>query len=318
MIETRLLRNAVMLDKHRNFARAAKALNITQPTLSRNIQLLEKKIGERLFDRLPKTILPTQAGEIMLKHARFVISSSRNMQEEIRRHQGLLEGSISIGTGPYPANALLAHTVGLFSKRYPGIDIEISVDDWRKLPYRLMKEDMDFILVETSQLDVSRDYELIHLNRHAGFFFCRYGHPLLKKSNLTAADLSLFPLVFTAFPQRLLNAINSFFFPDRDESAPTRKLQNITCNDLATMKTTISNSESIGIGTYGTLATKLEAGIFVALPFRIPELKTDYDIVKRKALSLSPAASDLIDLLLEFDEEQSRLEIDLIKSLDQK
>jgi len=317
MIETRLLRNAVMLDKHRNFARAAKALNITQPTLSRNIQLLEEKIGERLFDRLPKTILPTQAGEIMLKHARFIISSSRNMQEEIRRHQGLLEGSIRIGTGHYPANAVLAPTVGHFSKRYPGIDIEISVDDWRKLPYRLMKEDLDFILAETSQLDTSRDYEVIQLNRHAGFFFCRHDHPLLKKSKLTPGDLSLFPLIFTTFPRRLSHAINSFLSSGGDESAPTKKLQNIICNDLATMKTIILNSESIGIGTYGTLATELEAGLFVALPFRIPELRTDYDIVKRKALSLTPAASDLIDLLLEFDEEQSRLEIDLIKSLDQ-
>jgi len=306
-----------MLDKHRNFARAAKALNITQPTLSRNIQLLEEKIGERLFDRLPKTILPTQAGEIMLKHARFIISSSRNMQEEIRRHQGLLEGSIRIGAGPYPANAVLAPAVGHFSKRYPGIDIEISVDDWRKLPYRLIKEDLDFILAETSQLDTSRDYEVIRLNRHAGFFFCRHNHPLLKKSNLTPGDLSLFPLIFTTFPRRLSHAINSFLSSGRDESAPTKKLQSIICNSLATMKTTISNSESIGIGTYGTLATELEAGLFVALPFRIPELRTDYDIVKRKALSLTPAASDLIDLLLEFDEEQSRLEIDLIKSLDQ-
>jgi len=318
MIETRLLRNAVMLDKHRNFARAARALNITQPTLTRNIQLLEEKIGERLFDRLPKTILPTQAGEIMLKHARFVISSSGNMQEEIRRHQGLSEGSISIGSGPYPANALLAPAVGLFSKRYPGIDIEISVDDWRKLPYRLLKENLDFLLMETSQLDTSRDYDVIQLNRHAGFFFCRHGHPLLKKSSLTVGDLSLFPLIFTAFPRRLLNAISNFFSSGEDKSAPTRKLQNIICNDLATMKTTISNSESIGIGTYGTLATELEAGLFVVLPFRIPGLRTDYDIVKRKSLSLSPAASDLIDLLLEMDKQQSTLEVDLINSLDQK
>lgn len=304
-----------MLDKHRNFARAAKALNITQPTLSRNIQLLEEKIGERLFDRTPRTVLPTQAGEIVLKHGRFIISTSGNMQEEIRRHQGLLEGSLSIGSGPYPANALLAPTVGLFSKRYPGIDIDISVDDWRKLPYRLTKEDLDFVLMETSQLDTSRDYEVIPLDRHQGFFFCRDGHPLLKKSSLTGSDLALFPLIFTAMPKRLSGAISSFLSSDRLESAPSRKLQSIYCNDLATMKSTILNSESIGIGTYGTMARELKAGLFVALPFRIPGLRTDYDIVKRKSLTLSPAASDLTDLIIDYDKQQSVLEIDLLRSL---
>lgn len=93
------------------------------------------------------------------------------------------------------------------------------------------------------------------------------------------------------------------------------KLQNIFSNDLATMKAMVANSNSIGIGTYGTLASELEAGLFVALPFRIPELRTDYDIVKRKGLSLSPAARDLIDFLIKIDKEQSILEADLITSL---
>ena len=91
MIETRLLRNALVLAGHQNFARAAKALHISQPTLSRSIQLLEKTVGERLFDRASRKILPTQAGEIMLKHARIIIASSEAMQEDIRRHQGILD-----------------------------------------------------------------------------------------------------------------------------------------------------------------------------------------------------------------------------------
>ena len=86
MIETRLLRNAIMLDKYQNFARAAKALSISQPTLSRSIQLLEKTVGERLFDRTSRTILPTQAGEIMLKHARIIIASSKANSDELYQY----------------------------------------------------------------------------------------------------------------------------------------------------------------------------------------------------------------------------------------
>ena len=107
MIETRLLRNALKLAKCRNFARAAEELHISQPTLSRSIQLLERIVGERLFDRTTRTILPTKAGEIVLKHASIIIASGRALQEEVGRHQGLTEGSLFIGAGPYAGSDLI-------------------------------------------------------------------------------------------------------------------------------------------------------------------------------------------------------------------
>ena len=315
MIETRLLRNALMLAEHRNFARAAKALNISQPTLTRSIQLLEKTVGERLFDRASRTVLPTQAGEIILKHARIILSSSKAMQEEIGRHQGILEGSLCIGSGPYPASALLAPAVGRFGKLYPDINIHISVDDWYKIPNRLMQKDFDYVLMETSQLDASRDFELTRLNRHPGFFFCRHDHPLLEKEGLTISDLSQYPMILTALPKRLSDLFGRLFFPSGNAGASIRKLENITSNDLATIKATVSQSDSISIGTYGALSSELEVGLLVALPFRIPELESSYDIVKRKGLSLSPAAWAFIEILIETDQEQSILETDWIESL---
>ena len=307
-----------MLAKHRNFARAAKELNISQPTLSRSIQLLEKTVGERLFDRGSRTILPTQAGKIMLKHARIIIASSRAMQEEIEQHQGILEGSLHIGSGPYPASALLAPAIGRFHRCYPGIHIKISVDDWTKFPDQLMQEDFDYVLMETSQLDTSRDFELIQLNRHPAFFFCRPDHPLLEKDSLVISDLSQFPLIAPTLPKRLLDLFSRLFFSSKDSGALTRELKHISCHEMGAIKATVSHGDFIGIGTYGTLASELEAGLFMALPFRIPELRTDYNIVKRKMISSSPAARKLIETFIEIDKEQAILEVDLIKSLGPK
>ena len=138
---------------------------------------------------------------------------------------------------------------------------------------------------------------------------------LLEKEGLTISDLSQFPLILTALPKRLSDLFDRLFFPDGDAGSSTRKLENITSNDLATIKATVSQSDSISIGTYGALASELEAGLLVALPFRIPELESYYDIVKRKGLSLSPAARAFIEILIETDQEQSILEVDLIDSL---
>ncbi|MBK9703489.1 MAG: LysR family transcriptional regulator [Betaproteobacteria bacterium] len=64
-IELRLLRHAIALGKHRNFARAAEALNLTQPTLSRSIATLEEALGVVLFDRSHKGVTPTPFGRVL-------------------------------------------------------------------------------------------------------------------------------------------------------------------------------------------------------------------------------------------------------------
>jgi DNA-binding transcriptional LysR family regulator len=111
MIETRLLRNALALATHRNFARAAQALNISQPTLTRSIQALETQLGTRLFDRKARTVLPTPVGEEMLKHARLIVASSLALEEGIQQLRGLRQGALAIGIGPNAASILLGQTL---------------------------------------------------------------------------------------------------------------------------------------------------------------------------------------------------------------
>jgi len=315
MIETRLLRNALKLAKCRNFARAAEELHISQPTLSRSIQLLEKIVGERLFDRTTRTILPTKTGEIVLKHASIIVASGRALREEVGRHQGLTEGSLFIGTGPYAGTELIAPAIGRFSRQFPDIKIEIRVGDWRKLPKRWTQEDFDFLVVETSELADSPDFEITRLIRHPAFFLCRKNHPLFEKDSLAIHDLSLYPMVSPALPRRLIGSFSKLLFPDRDTDLPFINVQKITCNDLGAIKATLLESDSIGIATLGIVAQELECDLLKVLPFRVKALSTDHHIVKRKGVSLSPSARAFIEILLEVDKERSVMEADLVESL---
>lgn len=317
MIEMRLLRNALMLENHQNFARAAKALNLSQPTLSRSIQLLESIVGERLFDRESRKVVPTQAGEIILKHARVILSSVSSMEEAIGQHQGILEGTLSIGAGPYAACALVSQAIGHFSAQHPGIKTEISVDNWSLLPERLIQKDFDYVVMDSSKLGTNKDFDITQLNAHPVFFFCRHDHPLIKNNQqqkLRITDLAPFPLILTTLPDRVSQILKKIF--SANDSVTVSNLQeNITSNDMATIKATVLQSNFLGLGTYGTLAPELEVGLFVPLPFRIPELHTFYNIVKRKGLSLSPAALALIKILVDLDEQQSVIEKKLVQSL---
>jgi DNA-binding transcriptional LysR family regulator len=67
-----LLEFAIALERHRNFARAARPLGISQPTLTRGIQELERFFGAKLFDRTRQGVFPTAARMILLHRARNI------------------------------------------------------------------------------------------------------------------------------------------------------------------------------------------------------------------------------------------------------
>jgi DNA-binding transcriptional LysR family regulator len=315
MIETRLLRNAIALADYRNYARAAKVLNISQPTLTRSIQTLEARLGCRLFDRKSRTVLPTPAGEEMLKHARQVVASSQALEEGIRQLQGLEAGSLSLGLGPYAASILLGQTLGRFNQQHPGIRITAMVDDWVNLPRRLKAREFDFVLMETSQLEADQDLEIRPLLHHQGFLFCRGTHPVLKRGSLSMESLVRYPFVLPTLPQRLLDMFGRLLQTAGNEVSPIDRLSIIQSNDVSLIRNTIANSQAIGLATYGMIAEELTSKRFAALPFQIPELRTTYGIATRKGLSLPPAASALIEILVEVNASQCVKDAQFVESL---
>ena len=96
------LKYALALEAHGNFYRAAAALNISQPALSRSIQQLEKSMGVILFNRDPDRVVPTDFGKILLARARTIVGESEEMQREMEQLQDLGAGHLNISLGVYP------------------------------------------------------------------------------------------------------------------------------------------------------------------------------------------------------------------------
>lgn len=316
MIEPRLLRNALMLAQQKNFARAAKALHISQPTLSRNIQALEAKVGVQLFDRLTSGVVTNQAGEILLKHARIILDSFTAMTEELNHYQGLLEGSLLIGCGPYAASALLAPTVAAFVEEYPYIDIETVVDVWTALPSRMLREGFDLVLCEISELEASDDFDCIVLDAHPLVLYCRHDHPVLKNdAELMIKELKKYPLIAPTIPKRGSDFIEKIFSPCRSGKSTLRPSGRTTISDQAMIKSLILNGNGIGACSYGALANELAAGLYRTIPIRFQELNTQYGILTRRGLCLTPTSRALIELLISVDKEQTIDEHQFISSL---
>src|SRR5487761_680507 len=97
-------RNALALAEHQHFGRAAEAVGIAQPPLSKQIAALEREVGTALFDRTPRGVYPTAADEAFLARARRVLEEAAAASTDARRAARGETGRLRIG---FMASALL-------------------------------------------------------------------------------------------------------------------------------------------------------------------------------------------------------------------
>ena len=108
-----------------HFARAAKRLGLTQPTLSRRIRLLEKDLGAELFDRSSRPLRLTAAGTAFLAEAQVAHHYSRRALEQGRRAARGELGHITLGAISWANNAIVPDALRAFRGRAPDVSVEL-------------------------------------------------------------------------------------------------------------------------------------------------------------------------------------------------
>ena len=109
-----------------SFTRAAHALNIAQPALSRQVRLLEVELRQNLLVRNGRGALPTEAGKLLLAHARGILHQVERAREELGRVRGALAGRVAIGLPPSIAKVLTVPLTRAFRAHMPDAALAIS------------------------------------------------------------------------------------------------------------------------------------------------------------------------------------------------
>src|SRR5689334_13630130 len=127
-MELHQLEYLVALAEEGSFTRAAERLSIAQPSLSQQIQKLEKEIGQPLFDRLPRGVTATEAGNSLLGHARRILAEIQDAKRQARESRDAVRGALTIGAIPTIAPYLLPEALKVFSSRHPDVQLEMVED----------------------------------------------------------------------------------------------------------------------------------------------------------------------------------------------
>jgi LysR family nitrogen assimilation transcriptional regulator len=109
-----------------SFTRAAIALDVAQPALSRQVRLLEVELRQSLLTRNGRGAAPTEAGKLLLEHGRGILHQVERAREELGRVRGALAGRVAIGLPPSVAKVMAVPLIREFRQRMPQATLSIS------------------------------------------------------------------------------------------------------------------------------------------------------------------------------------------------
>jgi DNA-binding transcriptional LysR family regulator len=194
-IELRHLRYFVAVAEELHFGRAAARLNISQPPLSQQIQILEQQIGARLFARTNRSVSLTPAGKLFLADSRQILMQVEDAAARAARlHQGET-GELRIGfTSSAPFIKAVSVTLSRFRMQYPDVHIQTRESNTREQIAPLSEGALDLGLMRKTQLPETLDWQVIL--REPLLAMVHRDHPLAQRASVTLAELVQEPLVF--------------------------------------------------------------------------------------------------------------------------
>lgn len=300
MITLKQLRHALALERHGQFHRAAKAENISQPALSRSIRVLEKQLGAPLFDRQGGSVVPTLFGAALIRHAAQALDVTDELLREIELLKGLEAGQLQVAMGVYAAEMSAARSIGELVERYPGVRCRIRLTAWKDLAGLVSARSVDLGVGEISTLGDMPELEVEALGRPNLVMFCRPGHPLARRRDLSKEDLDSFPTVTPRLPPRGIGLFpgKTRVDPDTGDLLPTIEVDNLTSARLV-----VAGSDAFGMATPVQIADSLRSGEFRVLDFHRPWMELDYGFIYLRNRMLSPAARAYMDIVRRIDGE---------------
>ncbi|POP47150.1 LysR family transcriptional regulator [Superficieibacter electus] len=194
-IELRHLRYFIAVAEELHFGRAASRLNISQPPLSQQIQILEQQIEARLLNRTNRSVSLTAAGKQFLADSRQVLSMVDDAAlRATRLHQGEA-GELRIGfTSSAPFIKSVSDTLSSFRQHYPDVHIQTRETNTREQIAPLNDGALDLGLMRNTQLPETLNWQVIL--REPLLAMVHRDHPLAGKNVISLADLASEPFVF--------------------------------------------------------------------------------------------------------------------------
>lgn len=312
-LELRQLRHVLALADLGSFARAAAALGISQPALSRSIQGLEEALGSPLFRRRRSGTRPTEAGELFVERAREVVTLANALDRQEQADRVFQYGRITFGSGPFPVYTVLAPALARFIAACPHVTAVVKVRDWDELLQGLERREIDFFVAETSTLEKEPHVAVEPIGVRPLYFVARRGHPLTGRRDVTTVDALSYPVLsLSRIPPRILEPVRTAQRVAQDRGVVPRAFPAAECSSLEALARVVRDTDAVMAVTLASVAAELDRGELVLLGTE-PWLNLRYGIVRSRTAPLGADAAQLATFIREAERDAAFEEASLVE-----
>lgn len=278
---------------------AARELNISASAINRQILMLEDELGVELFERLPKGMRPTLAGELVTTLARRWRGELGWISSEIKYLEGENQGHLRIVAMDSMANGVLPHCIGRLRRKHPKITLEIEIATPDAAQSALVNGQADIAVA--FNLSPHREVHLMWTTRLPLGCIASPSHPIARAGSVTLQDVAGLPLVL----QSRVLTIRRFIEARHDWMFHKGRMPIVT-NSLQMLKSLVGGGDYVALTSELDAASEILAGTMVFIPLRDREaeaqtigIATNARIKLHRAAQIACDAiqADIADLL---------------------
>ena len=313
-MELRTLRYFLAVCEHGTMSRAAEALHVTQPALSRQIAALERELGTPLLERHSRSVTPTEQGLYLRRRAQEIVGLADQTTSDLAHGEDIVEGDVFIGAGESEGLRVIARHVRAFREKYPGVRFHLHSGNAPDLIERLEKypgvrfhlhsgnapdlierleHGVDDFSILMSYPDVDRYAHLRLSPTDAWGVLLREDDPLVAREAVSPADLLDAPLIV---PERhakgdKLTGLLATWFGEHAGEANIAATYNLAYNGALLVRE--------GVGRMLSFDGLTTVGADTGLEFRLlfPPLVSVIDLAWKRDVALSHPAHLFLDSL---------------------
>ncbi len=278
--------------KYKNFTVAAQLLNVTQPAVSLQIKSLEKFYGIKLFSKVGRQLVLTDAGEILYQYAEKIFALTSEMVQTLNDLKDMRYGTLKIGVTSTLAHYFMPDLIAGYQKFYPEIRIILFQGSSADILQTVQEKKNELGIV--GRLPFPAGIRSIPLTKQELWLVASPNYPGIEemRSGISIQQLPEFPLIFREVGSSIRHVITRFC--ELYKVIPSVRIES---GSLAFIRDLVIQGHGLSFFTKTAVEEDIREGRLVAIPIREGTPRLNIDIITRERAHFSKAAKAFLDLI---------------------
>jgi len=283
------------LARTRNMHTTAQLMNLSQPAVSKMLRETEKLLGFDLFERLPRSMPPTELGSYVARYAQIALNDASKFVDQVNSLRTGGHGFLKVGAIFAATAVVLPDAIVEIKRRWPLLSIEVVEQTSDHLMEMLEQKKLDLVVARFTE---ERHQQLYDFQRLAPEPFClvvNSRHPLCEQGSVPLSELGKWPWIL--YPVGTpIRARMELAFAKAGIPTPTNTVDTIS---MQTFLQVLQSGPMLALLPESMVQPHIQSGLLKMLDTPFGVVPQDYGILTRKDEHLVGAALEFAEILLE-------------------